>query len=241
MADDTGRLQAAVERGIGGLLRFDERLVEGGSGPVAGPLDPATLPWTAPIEARWPDIRAELDRLLASDVRLPVTDDLVGVEQGADGRWTTYVLCWFGEWLEFNCRRCPETTALIRDVPGVEIAGFTVMHGGTHIPRHQGPAKALRYQVGVRVPDPPGSSRLRVGDTTIEHAEGRSLLFDDRTPHEAWNDSDEDRYVFFVQVHWPLGGVRGGLHRLGHWAFGRAQTEIPRRAEELDAALNRDR
>jgi aspartyl/asparaginyl beta-hydroxylase (cupin superfamily) len=221
-----------------GLLQLDEWVIDRHEPPVDRGLDPAMLPWAAAVQASWTDLRAELDQLLADDVKLPVTDDLIGVEQGADGRWTTYVLCWFGEWLEFNAARCPKTTALVRDVPGVEIAGFTVMHAGTHIPAHRGPTKALRYQVGVVVPDPPGSCRLRVGDEVIEHAEGKALLFDDRTEHEAWNDSDADRYVFFVQVRWPLPPGAAQVHQLAHWAFGQTTRGIPKRAAELDTALN---
>lgn len=239
MPDHGGsRLQDLAGRGLGRLLQLDEWVIDRCEPPVDHGLDPASLPWTTPITASWTDLRTELDQLLDDDVRLPVTDDLIGVEQGADGRWTTYVLCWFGQWLERNAERFPKATALVRDVPGVEIAGFTVMHAGTHIPAHRGPAKALRYQVGVRVPDPPGSCRLRVGTEVIEHAEGKSLLFDDRTEHEAWNDSDEDRYVFFVQVRWPLPRGAAQVHRLAHWAFAQTTRGIPRRAEELDAALN---
>lgn len=236
----SGAVQRLVERGLGSLLDLDRRVAGRGDAPShALPTD--RLEWARPIEQRWPEVRTELDALLADDVRLPVTDDVVGVEQGADGRWTTYILGWFGSWLEFNCRRCPTTTELVRAVPGVEIAGFTVMHAGTHIPAHRGPAKALRYQIGIRVPDPPGSCRLRVGDEVIEHADGKSLLFDDLSEHEAWNDSDEDRYVLFVQHRLPLPSGRRQLHHATHWAFGKAQSAIPRRAEELDAALNRGR
>lgn len=237
---DGGTIQQLAERGLGRLLQLDRKAVGGGPPPTHG-LPTDDLPWAAPIEARWPEVRAELDALLADDVRLPVTDDVVGVEQGADGRWTTYILGWFGQWLEFNCRRCPVTTELVRAVPGVEIAGFTVMHAHTHIPAHRGPAKALRYQIGIRVPEPAGSSRLRVGDEVIEHAEGKSLMFDDLSEHEAWNDSDEDRYVLFVQHRVPLPPGRREVHRATHWAFGKAQHAIPKRAEELDAALNRGR
>jgi len=242
MADGTRSLTSGLQdlagKGLGGLLRLDEWVIEHHDPPVSHGLDPAVLPWAASVEAAWPEIRAELDQLLADEVQLPVTNDLIGVDQGADGRWTTYVLCWFGQWLEFNAARCPRATELVRQVPGVEIAGFTVMHAGTHIPAHRGPAKALRYQIGILVPDPPGSSRLRVGDEVIEHAEGKSLLFDDRTEHEAWNDSDHDRYVFFIQLRWPLPPVQAQVHRLAHWAFGQTTRGIPRRAEELDAALN---
>ena len=76
-----------------------------------------------------------------------------------------------------------------------------------------------------------------MGDEVVTWADGRSLAFDDRTPHEAWNDSDEVRYVLFVQVAWPLPGIAGRLHVLAGRAFGAANSRIARRAERFDRAV----
>jgi beta-hydroxylase len=171
-------------------------------------------------------------------VRFPETSDVVGHDQGNEGSWTTYMLCSYGTWLEFNCARCPRTTDLVRRVPRVEIAGFAVLHAGAHLPRHRGPTTSLRYHLGVKVPDPPGASRIAVGDDVHAWAEGVSLAFDDAVEHEAWNDADEDRYVLFVEARWSLRGVAGVTNRLASGLVRRAARRIPARAEELDAALN---
>jgi beta-hydroxylase len=233
------RLEAGVERGLSALLQLDQRMIERASGPSVGALDPDEPAWAAEIRAAWPDIRAELDSLLADGVLLPETSDLVGADQGAEGRWTTYVLGWYGTWIESTCRRCPRTAALVRRVPGVQVAGFTVLDAHTHLPRHQGPAKSLRWQLGIRIPEPPGSCRLRIGDDVVVWGDGVALAFDDRTEHEAWNDSDEPRYVLFIQVPWPVRGWPGVVHRVAHRTFATATRRIPRRAAELDEELNR--
>lgn len=233
------RLGKGVEKGLGKLLAFDERLLERRTGPSLGALDPEAPAWAAPIRAAWPEIRAELDALLESGVALPETDDLVGYDQGADGSWTTYVLGWYGRWIERNCRRCPVTTALVQQVPGVQVAGFTVLGPHTHLPAHQGPAKSLRWQLGVRVPGPVGACRLRIGDDVVVWDDGVALAFDDRTEHEAWNDSDEPRYVLFIQVPWSVEGLPGVVHRATHRVFATVAGRIPRQAAALDRALNR--
>jgi beta-hydroxylase len=232
------RFEGGIERGLTGLLRLDERLIERTSGPTRGALDPDEPAWAAPIRAAWPEIRAELDAVLAEGVVWPETSDLVGYDQGAEGRWTTFVLGWYGTWIESTCRRCPKTAALVRQVPDVQVAGFTVLDAHTHLPRHQGPAKSLRWQLGIRVPEPAGACRLRIGDDVVVWGDGVALAFDDRTEHEAWNDADEPRYVLFIQVPWPVSGLPGLVHRVAHRAFATATRRIPRRAAELDVALN---
>ena len=227
-----------AERSMGAILRFDERLVNHSLAPLDAPLDADAPPWARTVRAHWPAVREELDGLLSDGVRLPETDDLVGSDQGAEGRWTTYVMTWYGRWVPENCRRCPRTTEMLEQVPGLQVAGFTVLGPHTRIPVHQGPTKSFRWQMGVRIPDPVGSCGLRIGDDTVIWSDGGTLAFDDRSPHEAWNDSEEDRYVLFIQVPWPIGGWRGVLHRTIQHAFGAVVRSIPGRAGELDRELN---
>jgi len=219
-------------------LSADQRMIERYDPRVEGVLDLAKVPWTADLEAAFPTVRAELDDLLARGVRFPETSEVVGQDQGAEGRWSTYMLCAYGTWLEFNCARMPATTDLVRSIPGLQIAGFAVLHAGTHLPRHRGPSKSLRYHLGVRVPEPPGACRIAVGRDVHEWSEGAGLLFDDSVEHEAWNDSDEDRHVLFVETRWPLPPVPAAIDRVAHGLVRWGARRVPTRARELDTALN---
>ena len=220
------------------MLAFDERLVSRVDPTPTGALDPAAPSWAADVRAAWPVIREELDALLEAGVVLPETNDLVGADQGAEGRWSTYVMTWYGTWLDANCRRCPRTTAVLRTVPHLQVAGFTVLDGHTHIPRHQGPARSLRWQMGMKVPAPVGSCRLQIGDDVVVWDDRTTLAFDDRTEHEAWNDAEDPRYILFIQTPWPVGGWIGQAHRATHRVFATATRRIPRQAASLDRQLN---
>jgi ornithine lipid ester-linked acyl 2-hydroxylase len=227
-----------ASRAIGAVLRADQAMIERREPRVEAPMDPSRYPWVADLEAAHPAVRAELDALLASGVTFPETSDVVGHDQGNEGPWTTFMLCTYGRWLEFNVARCPATTEVVRRVPGVTIAGFAVLHAGSHLPRHRGPSKSLRYHLGVKVPEPPGASRIAIGRGEHAWADGVSLVFDDAVEHEAWNDADEDRYVLFLEVLWPLTGVRDVLNRGAQRLLRLGARDVPRRAAELDAALN---
>jgi hypothetical protein len=74
---------------------------------------------------------------------------------------------------------------------------FSVLAPKKHIPEHLGLWKGvLRYHLGLIVPKPVGSSRIRVGEDAEFWEEGKSMIFDDSHPHEVWNDCDSHRIVW---------------------------------------------
>ena len=77
----------------------------------------------------------------------------------------------------------------------------------------------LRYHLALKIPEPREACRLRVGGEYANWDEGKSLLFDDSYEHEAWNDTDGERVVLFMDVVRPLKSpVRqvNDLHHQGH-------------------------
>lgn len=233
-----GGLPAQVaERSLSRLLQLDNAVMELAESSGTGPIDPGGHQWSRLLEAGWDEIRAELDDALGHGMQMPGTDEVVGQPQGAGSRWQTYILHWWGHWPE-TCGRFPATVSLLRPIPGLQIAGFTALRPGAHIPLHQGPSRSFRYHLGIRIPAPVGSCRLRVGDQVIAWADGEGLAFDDRTPHEAWNDSGDTRYVLFVQTAWPAAGLPGLLHRTTDAVLASATRGIERRAVSLDRGLN---
>jgi beta-hydroxylase len=116
--------------------------------------------------------------------------------------WNVFGLYAFGRKLLKNCHLCPETARLVEDIPGMTTAGFSWMEAGTHIKPHVGYTEAvLRCHLGLIVP--PGDCALRVGPETRSWEEGKCLVFDDRTEHEAWNRTGKDRIVLLIDFTKP--------------------------------------
>jgi beta-hydroxylase len=168
--------------------------------------DHTQFTWSSVIEGAYPAIREEVEALLAGPTEIPHIEDVTGgIPQGNVGPWRSFVLMHQGRWMEWNCARCPDTTRAVREIPGLTMAGFSVLEPGTHITDHRGPNKgALRYQLGVIVPGPHGSCRIRVGDEMLYWAEGEGVMFDFTHHHEAWNDSDSIRVLLMLEVLTPL-------------------------------------
>lgn len=205
--------------------------------------DPAQFEWAAHVEEKWPEIRAEVEALLASDREIPHIEDVTGgIPQGNVGPWRTFILMHQGRWIDWNCARCPETTAAVRKIPGLTVAGFSVLEPGTHITTHRGPNKgALRYQLGVIVPGKEGDCRIRVGDEMIHWREGEGVMFDFTYEHEAWNDTDEIRVLLMLELITPLPRYLDVPNRLAQHAMSWFPTtrDMTERLKRLEPTLRK--
>jgi aspartate beta-hydroxylase len=169
----------------------------------------------ARLRAAWPDIRRELEGLLAGHrgQQRPYVDFGPGqpVGQWADlnrsPKWNALHLIRYGDRDPVNAALCPTTIEAFAgpaqaDVPGLSPnLMFSLLAPHTHIPPHHGVAN-FRAVLHLPLIVPP-ACRFRVGGETREWVEGEPWIFDDTIEHEAWNDSDELRVVLIGDVWRP--------------------------------------
>jgi len=178
------------------------------------------FPWVASVEAGSQAIRSELDNLLLHRDQIPnfqeISEDQNVLTEG--DRWKTFFLYAYGHQAEQNCERCPETARLLGGIPGMKTAMFSILAPRKHVPEHRGPYKGvLRYHLGLIIPAPENSCRIRVASEVRSWQEGKSLIFDDSHLHEVWNDSDSWRVVLFVDFLRPLLFPLSLLNRIMVW------------------------
>jgi beta-hydroxylase len=86
-----------------------------------------------------------------------------------DNHWKTFFFYGYGFECEENCRLCPETARVLKSIPGVKTAFFSILSPGKYIPPHRGPYNGvLRFHLGLIVPEPREQCRIRVADN-IRH------------------------------------------------------------------------
>jgi aspartyl/asparaginyl beta-hydroxylase (cupin superfamily) len=153
-------------------------------------LNTEDFPFARILEEDWQTIRDEL--LTLTRQRFMVFPERQLYESG----WDVFPFYAFGRRLQKNCKLCPETARLLEQVPDLTTAAFSRLEPGTHIKPHVGyQDTVLRYHLGLIVPE---NCALRVGPETRTWQEGRSLVFDDTTEHEAWNRSDSVRIILII-------------------------------------------
>jgi len=162
------------------------------------------FPESRVLRDNWKVIREEVDRILKNVEAIPrfhEIDPLQRVISARDDKaWRTFIIKGFDEWLPKNCEQVPRTTELLRAVPEISTAMFSIIDGGKHIPPHVGFFKSvLRYHLALIVPtDAP--VYITVGGTSYQWKEGEDVLFDDTFSHEVWNKSSGRRVVLFCDV-----------------------------------------
>lgn len=208
---------------VGKKLRHRiSRVIANSSKVGDAPTYPTSLfPWIGALEARWPEIRAEVDELLAREEGIPPLAEISPDHRriAPPGKWRSFFLWGYGYRNEENCARCPKTAAAVAGIPGLNSAFFSILAPGAHIPRHRGVTKAiLTAHLGLVVPTPRRACRMQVDRQMLHWAEGRMLVFDDTFHHEVWNDTDAHRVILLIQFRrpaGPIGRLVGGLFLAG--------------------------
>jgi ornithine lipid ester-linked acyl 2-hydroxylase len=170
--------------------------------------DPRLFPWVGALEARWPDIRAEVDALLSRQAAIPPLAEISPDHRriAPPDKWKSFFLYGYGFSKPENIARCPKTAAAVQTIPGLNSAFFSILAPGAHIPRHRGVTKAiLTAHLGLVVPNQRGACRMQVDEKMLSWEEGKALVFDDTYFHEVWNDTDEQRVVLLIQFRRPTG------------------------------------
>lgn len=197
---DYHKAKSAVNRYLLKYAGWDQR-------PVFFDIDDI-CPQLRELERAYPQIRAELDALMAQRVEMPsyheVNSPAKEISSSTPGKWKVFMLELLGHKPQRNRERCPATCAALKRVPGVLQAFFSVLEPGKSVPLHDGPYVGyLRYHLGVRVPtDAPPMIRVRGREYVWKEGEG--VMFDDSWPHEVINHSREPRVVLIVDVPRPL-------------------------------------
>jgi len=169
--------------------------------------DVELFPWTRLLEDNWEAIRDEAMAILKHRDVLPPLHEISPDHRriANDDSWKSYFLWGYGYRVDANCARCPETTRVVEQVPGLKSALFSILAPHSGIPRHKGVTKGMMTcHLGLSVPKEREKCWIQVHDQTLLWTEGKTMVFDDTYKHEVWNETDEERVVLLVQFARPL-------------------------------------
>lgn len=185
---------------------FDRLIARSSLVPNDPVLDVRLFRWTQALRDHWEIVRDEAIAVALQGQAAPslatISPDHRSIARV--NMWRSFFLWGYGYRIEENAVRCPATSALVEQIPGLNSAFFSILAPGTHIPAHRGVSKGLvTCHLGLIVPRD-GDVRMRVGSRVVRWAEGETLVFDDTYDHEVWNDTQGTRVVLLIQFERPL-------------------------------------
>lgn len=144
--------------------------------------------------------------------------------------WSKFYLTWYGTTHRSAQRTCPRTVALLKQIPEVKGAMFTVLPPGSELALHADPlACSLRYHLGLRTPNS-DACRIEVDGVPMSWRDGQDFIFDETYPHQARNDTGESRLILMCDVARPL-NVFGRVFNAGYRLLA-AGTLVPNTDED---------
>lgn len=165
--------------------------------------DPADFPWVVDLEHQWEAIQKELEKFLQQheDRLEPYFNDTM---VNGPKKWKALSFLFWGISFRKNKRHCPETMAVLSNIPHLVSASISMIEADTEIKEHRGDTNAIiRCHLGIRIPDQLPVCGFRVVDEERSWEEGKLLLFNDAEKHAAWNHSSERRMVLILDVMRP--------------------------------------
>ncbi|MBA3942144.1 MAG: asparaginyl beta-hydroxylase, partial [Sphingopyxis sp.] len=176
--------------------------------------DPARFDWVPAVEQAAARIKQELVALLAGGLEgfRPYIESQPNQPRAGDvdlvdnDDWSALFFCENGALSDAVIARCPAAWEAVQAAPLPYIANsptvmFSLLKAGARIAPHTGTHNArLICHLPLIVPP---DCRFRVGNDVREWEEGKLMIFDDTIEHEAWNDSQEDRFVLIFDIWRP--------------------------------------
>ena len=163
--------------------------------------------WTEPFKNHWREIQQEGLAVFEHRDAIPPLREISPDHRRLmkNDSWRSFFLIGYGHHKAGNLARAPRTAELIKAVPGLNSAFFSILAPGAVIVPHRGVTKAfVTGHLGLSVPRDREKCWMQVDDQRLHWDEGEWIIFDDTYEHEVRNDTNETRIVLLCQVERPL-------------------------------------
>ncbi|VWX56608.1 aspartyl/asparaginyl beta-hydroxylase domain-containing protein [Sphingorhabdus sp. 109] len=193
--------------------------------PTEPVLPTSAFPWTGGLTDKWQAIADEAAAILRHRDAVPplreISPDHARI--AGDGNWRSFFLIGYGYEVAENCARAPVTAELVRRIPGLNSAFFSILEPGAKIPRHRGVTRGLvTCHLGLIVPDRAERCTMQLEDIDLHWQAGKWLIFDDSYFHQVHNATNQRRVILLLQVKRPMRLLGRLANDLALWGIRRS-------------------
>ncbi len=159
--------------------------------------------WVEVLKENYPLIQKELAPLMLGKNKDMVPyfgEDL----QFPPKNWKTIGLCFWGKKVHENMKRFPVLASLFDKIPSLITVSFNLLEPHSRIKPHFGETNGVfRVHLGIKIPAGLPQCGFVVNGEARAWQEGELLVFLDANTHEAFNHTDEQRYILLMDIMRP--------------------------------------
>ena len=165
-------------------------------------------PKLSQLNSNFSVLRDEAINILRTTPGTPFAE--VSIHQARIGSpgWKVFPFMSYGTVNHDNCYRAPRTWEILKDIPSIKLAMYSILDSNTRIPQHCGFLKSvLRVHLTLHtdVVDTEFKRYISVGGEKYSWKTGELVAFDDTYPHFVENSVPGKRVVLFLDIDRPTG------------------------------------
>ena len=113
--------------------------------------------------------------------------------------WRIFGLILDGHFLKSNIGFMPQTMKLLTNIPNIVNAGISCLEPFVKTTIHKDFNDSF-YRCHIPLYIPKGDCAIKIGDNIVKWNINKYFIFDDTCYHQAWNNTDENRFVFIIDI-----------------------------------------
>lgn len=170
------------------------------NGPEPYFYDKGEFAWAKILEENWHIIREEFASILEGRKEIKLSS--VNPPYLSNPEAWKNIYFWNFMWqYHRNCRQFPKTYHLLKSIPNLTFAEFTVLEPHSRVLPHIGETNTtIRGHLGISIPADLPIAGIKVGSEQRGWENGKVVLFSDCHLHTVWNDSSQRRFVLVFDI-----------------------------------------
>jgi aspartyl/asparaginyl beta-hydroxylase (cupin superfamily) len=161
---------------------------------------PADYPWAKQLEDNWHIIKNEMRPYITGEKEIELSSPYPP-NLSTPTAWKNIYFFNFMWQYHKNCKQYPKTYELLKSIPNLTFAEFTVLEPHSKVLPHIGETNTtIRGHLGISIPAPYPVMGIKVGNEERGWEQGKVVLFSDCHRHTVWNDSDQRRFVLVFDI-----------------------------------------
>jgi len=170
------------------------------NGPEPYFYDAAKYAWVKILEDNWHIIRDEMQSFISGREEITLSSPNPPYLSKPTAWKNIYF--WNFMWqYHKNCKRYPKTFSLLKSIPNLTFAEFTVLEPHSQVLPHIGETNTtIRGHLGIEIPAKHPIAGIKVGNEERGWENGKVVLFSDCHRHTVWNNSEERRFVLVFDI-----------------------------------------